>query len=750
MKAKNPAAGYSFGTFKGVFTPSILTIIGVVMYLRFGWTLGNLGLAKTLLMVTVCSCVTLATGLSLSALATNRAVRGGGAYFLVSRAFGAEAGAAIGIPLFFSQAVSTAFYVAGFSEAFISAVPAAASADPRVVGSMTLVALALLSVFSASLALKTQFFIMGAIVLSLVSFFLGSAPAGLPDAAEIEIGPHKGFFTVLAVFFPAVTGILSGLGMSGDLRDGARSIPRGTIAAVLTGYAIYMAVPLAFTAFVGDHPALVSDPALFIKCSRWPALVLLGVWAACLSSALGSMLAAPRVLQALARDRLAPAALGRGFGSGDNPIASSCLTFAIALAAVWAGGVDALAPVLTMVNLLVYALLNLAAALEENIGSAAWRPTFKVPARISWAGLALCLAMMLLIGVGPALAAIAAVGAIHALMVRRRLNARWDDIRRSVMRSAARFVLRRLEERPEDGRNWQPDILALGAGNTRRLWLADLASAISRDRGFLTFASVVPEEGWDEKRIAEAHSAVRDWALKRDVEAFARVYPARTPHDGMLELVKAYGFGPLSPNTILAGAPSDADSAAAVGDVAALAARRGKNILLASGGDGSGDAKSAPAERSATAARGETRRIDLWWRGGGGNAPFLLALASLIRQSDAWRDARLRLCHVAEGGEAPENAEKRLEDFLRSVRVNAEVYVVVPDGNSTPQETICAGSGDADLVLLGLRPPASGESGESYGAYLLDCRVFASDLRLVLFALASENVDFGSVFQSFA
>ena len=137
--------GYGFGAFKGVFTPSILTIIGVVMYLRFGWVLGNLGIGRTLLLVTLCNSVTLLTGLSLSALATNREVRGGGAYYLVSRAFGAETGAAIGIPLFLSQAIATAFYAAGFTEALTSAVPAAAGWDPRVVGTATLLAMAAVS-----------------------------------------------------------------------------------------------------------------------------------------------------------------------------------------------------------------------------------------------------------------------------------------------------------------------------------------------------------------------------------------------------------------------------------------------------------------------------------------------------------------------------------------------------------------------------------------------------------------------------
>ena len=738
--------GYGFGAFKGVFTPSILTIIGVVMYLRFGWVLGNLGLGRTLLLVTLCNSVTLLTGLSLSALATNREVRGGGAYYLVSRAFGAEAGAAIGIPLFLSQAVSVAFYVAGFSEALAGAFPAVAGQDPRLVGSATLLALGALSVFSANLALRAQFLIMAAIALSLVSFFLGGAPAGLPPGAapagfwQAAAAEPKGFFLVLAVFFPAVTGILSGLGMSGDLRDPGRAIPRGTLGAILTGYLVYLAVPVGLFLFAGASPALVSDPMLFQKCARWPALVLLGVWAACLSSALGSLLAAPRVLQALSRDRLVPAFLGRGHGRGDDPLAASLLAFALAFGAVWAGGVDVLAPVLTMINLLVYALLNLAAALEEALGSPAWRPTFRVPATAAAAGFLLCVGTMALISPGATLAALLLVGAIHWLMVRRRLRARWDDLRRSALRGAVRALLRALGRHPEDARNWQPDVLAMAGAPTRRPWFVELAGAASRDRGLLTLAAVVPEDGWDDARTEEARRTVREWAERRGVEAFVRVQAAADPWAGMRELVRTYGFGPIRPNTVLLGLPEDADAAVGAASVVALAARLRRNALLALRTDDAPD--SAP-----DAATEDGRTIDLWWRGRGANAPFLLAIACQLLRSRRWAGARLRLLHAAEDGEEPARAEETLRAFLRDARVRADVEIRSAPSAGAAFETIRAASADAGLVLLGLRAPAPGESDADYGAYLLACRRGLSPLPCVVFGLAAEGLDFRGVFE---
>ena len=148
--------GYGFGTFQGVFTPSILTIIGVILYLRFGWMLGNVGLATSLVIVTVGSAITFLTGLSISALATNMRLKGGGAYFMLSRSFGAEAGAALGIPLALSQTVAVTFYVAGFAEALTrSGLPVVSACDPRLVGLATLTVLAVVATLSANVALKS-------------------------------------------------------------------------------------------------------------------------------------------------------------------------------------------------------------------------------------------------------------------------------------------------------------------------------------------------------------------------------------------------------------------------------------------------------------------------------------------------------------------------------------------------------------------------------------------------------------------
>ena len=253
------------GTFGGVYTPSILTILGVIMYLRFGWVVGNVGLVGSLIIVTLATSITLLTSLSVCAIATDKVVRVGGAYYMISRCLGIEVGGAVGISLYFAQALSIALYTIGFAE---SVVQTFGSLNQTYVALITTILVAILAVTSAEVAVKAQYVIMGAIILSLVCLVFGGAiPDVTPQGWDI---PADGvpFWGVFAVFFPAVTGIMSGVSMSGDLRNPSRSIPTGTLAAVGTGYVVYMILPLII-AMRADTATLINVPLAMQMMSLW-------------------------------------------------------------------------------------------------------------------------------------------------------------------------------------------------------------------------------------------------------------------------------------------------------------------------------------------------------------------------------------------------------------------------------------------------------------------------------------------------
>lgn len=722
---KSEKRGYAFGTFQGVFTPSILTIIGVVMYLRFGWMLGNVGLAASLLIVTIGSAITFLTGLSISALATNMRMKGGGAYFILSRSLGLEAGAALGIPLALSQSICVSFYVAGFAEALVnSSLPVVSGWDVRIVGLATLAILGAVATLSADIALKSQFFIMGAIAFSLVSFFAGASP---DVAAPAKVVPHEDFWVVFAVFFPAVTGILSGLGMSGDLKNPGKSIPLGTLSAVLTGYAVYMAIPIALNAFVSDPALLRSNTMILQKCARWQFPILLGVWAATLSSAIGSFLCAPRVLQALSRDRLLPGFLGRGFGKADEPYFASVCCFAIAALGILLGDINILAPILTLFNLSTYGLLNFCAAMEEAMSNPAWRPTFRVKAYFSFAGFVFCVAVMFMISPGWTFAALFCEAAIYWFVKRKNLRARWSDMRGGIYASLAKFALARMEvsKAAVAARNWRPNLLVLSRLPIQNPMMFNLAKGVSGPGSFVTFASVLPEAFADVHREGELRDSVLRAAEKAGVDGNVKLLPAADEFAGVSELVRTYGFGAVSPNTIVLGIPQNDAHCLAMAGVIRTAVQNSKNVILT--GDGSDVVvPSGP--------------VDVWWRGGGGNGSLMLALAFLL-----FRKAELRVNMIV-GRRSREEAENELSSFLRNVRFPATTRVVEM-GEAHFSEIIKMHSLDASLTFIGLRQPSADETNEAYGRYLLAMFAMAKEIPLPVFVLAAEDVDFRRIFE---
>jgi len=725
---KGAKPGYQFGAFQGVYTPSVLTILGVIMYLRFGWVLGNVGLPLTLVIVTLATAITFLTGLSLSSLATNMRVEGGGAYFIISRSLGVEAGAAIGLPLFLAQALGISFYIAGFSEAVVDVFP---HLHMKLVGVVTLVIMTILAAKSADIALKSQFIVMAVIFASLISFFIGSAPDPALLGETAAIPAPKPFWIVFAVFFPAVTGIEAGIAMSGDLKKPARSLPRGTLSAILTGYLVYIAVPIYLSSVISDHRLLLTEPLIMRHVARWGQIIVLGVWAASISSAMGALLGAPRTLQALARDRVIPAFFGRGFGRGNDPRIATATAFLIGLAGILGGDLNFIAPVLSMFFLTSYGLLNVSAGLEELTSPPSWRPKFRVPWMVSLAGAFACFAAMFMISPGATFVAWFVAGTVYFLMERRSMAARWGDMRNAILRLVIRSAMTRLSRRDVHERTWRPNILVMSGSPASRWYLTELANAISHDRGFLTVAAIVPR-GTPPDRGAQLSRSLQDYLDRRKVPAFAKVYPAATPLSGARTLAQAYGYGPVNPNTILLGETERPENYREFADLLRLAHERQQNVIFVREGE----------EEAVTS---EKESIIVWWYGAQQNLALMLALAHLLKRGEGWRRATLTLKSIVPTEKEREGALARLRTFIEKVRVDAKAEVVVePSREVFP--CIREHSAGADLVLLGMRAPEQEETAEAYADYYGHLVERSSGLPPVAFVLASEEIDFRAIF----
>ena len=681
-----PAVSSGLGTFGGVFTPSILTILGVIMYLRLGWVVGNVGLLGTLIIVTLATSITLLTALSICAIATDRVVRVGGAYYMIGRSLGIEIGGAVGIPLYFAQALSVALYTIGFAE---SVVRSFGNLNQLYVALITTVAVAALALTSAKLAIRAQYFIMVAIAISLISLFFGKPL----EPTEIEMWGAEGesFWTVFAVFFPAVTGIMAGVNMSGDLRDPIKSIPTGTLAAVGTGYVVYMALPILL-ASRANALSLIEDPLIMQRMAVWGPAILLGVWGATLSSAIGSLLGAPRIAQALARDRVLPSWLGwlgKGSGKEDEPRLGTIFTLGVVIATVCIGELDLIAPILSMFFLTTYLVLNVAAGIEGFLQSPSFRPVFRVHWSLSLLGAIGCLAVMFLINAVSTVIAAVIVLIIYFWLERRQLQTAWGDTRRGMWMTLLRTGIFQVGDYI-DPKNWQPNILVLSGAPTKRWNLIELADAFTQNRGLITVSSILPVGSHSVRQKGKMETTLREQIEKRDVQALVRLVTAPSMFEGASNILEIYGIGPLTPNTFLLGASFTPEHRESYCKLVTKIHRAQRNVLI--------------LNENSNFGFGSRRQVDVWWGGLNNNGGLMLLLAYLLRSHPDWHNARVNLKLVVEDETEVQQARDHVNDLVKELRVGVEVKVVVSDKRSFPQ-ILRESSRKADLIFLGLPEP---------------------------------------------
>ncbi|MEM7593169.1 MAG: amino acid permease [Cyanobacteria bacterium P01_A01_bin.83] len=355
-----------YGTFEGVFKPTLLTILGAIMYLRVGWVVGNAGLVGGILVILAAVSITLATGLSLASIASNTRLSAGGPYAMIAKALGLEVGAAIGIPLFLCQAFAVAMYVFGFREGWLNIFP---QHSPLLVDLGVFILVFTIASVGASWAFRIQYLVILAIAISLISIF--ASPLFWQSQQELVLfGDFPGsletefvgisFWGVFAVFFPAVTGIMSGVNMSGELQNSRINIPRGTLAAIGVSSVVYLAL-CYWVAKVASPQELVNNYTIAINKAWWQPGVLLGLLAATFSAALSSLVGAPRILVALARDNVIPQSrwIAKLSGNGE-PRRAIFLSSLFVVGALMLRDLNAIAPLITMFFLITYAARSFA------------------------------------------------------------------------------------------------------------------------------------------------------------------------------------------------------------------------------------------------------------------------------------------------------------------------------------------------------------------------------------------------------
>ncbi|GAB4186874.1 MAG: Na-K-Cl cotransporter [Phycisphaeraceae bacterium] len=694
-----------FGTFGGVFTPCVLTILGVIMFLRFGQVVGQSGVWHALMIVLAAKAITTLTGLSLSAIATNTRVKGGGAYYLISRSLGVEFGGAIGVVFFFAQAISVAMYVVGFTEAFVDAFPYV-KASPVLISSIVNVLVFVCVFIGAGWTIKVQYGILAVLGLSIAAIVAGAIPRVDPEVFRANLEPAyvdgQSFFTMFALFFPAVTGIMAGANMSGDLKDPARSIPRGTLWAILVTGAVYVGLALLLAA-AAPRQSLIDNNLIVkeVSVSAW--LVTAGIFAATLSSALGSMMGSPRILQAFAKDRvfkvLGPLAVGSG--ASNEPRRATVLTFLIAQTCIMLGDLNAIAPVITMAFMITYGTLNLATFYEAITKNPSYRPRFRFCHwSLSLLGAIGCLGVMFLIEPFWAGVSILAMVGLHRLIGRREVRARWGDVHSGLLFERARKNLIELEAQMYHPKNWRPIVLALSGAGWTRAHIPMYGHWLTAGHGILMLGQVIPGELQDRmQRRRQQEELLFNFIQQQDLEAFPIVVVAPDLTKGIESLVQCHGIGPLRPNTVMLGWPNTPDKAESFGSTLRTIDHLGLNIVAVKYRDETLEAWEVP--------RGT---IDVWWRGKD-NGPLMLLLAHLLTKNDAWRSKTIRLIRVVPNEAARQEVVGHLNELIESSRIDAEPVVITMDDPITAIHTT---SREAAVVFLGLICPEKGEEKDFY------------------------------------
>lgn len=689
-----------FGTFTGVFTPTLLTILGVIMFVRLPWVVGNGGLLGAFAVMGLAMGITVCTGLSMSSIATNTRVGAGGPYAMITRSLGLEVGGSIGVPLYLSRPLGIAMYVFGFREGWLWIFP---EHNALIIDLVVYGALFSLAYLSADLAFRVQYAIMAIIAVSIISV-IASPRLFDPQGSLAMWGSWPGFpedgfqgadyWIVFAVFFPATTGILAGANMSGDLENPRRSIALGTMWAIGISTVIYF-VLATWASYIGSPDELINNYNFFIDTSYFGPGVLAGLLGATFSSALASAVGGPRILLAMGQNRIMPRSqwLAQTSSRGE-PRNSVLLTAVLTFACLMVRDLNAIAPLVTMFFLITYLMINVVLLVESSLGLASFRPSLSIPRVIPLLGAIGCVFTMFIVNPTFGLIAVGTAVAIYFWISWRELDHTPDDMRSSIFAAFAEWAAVRVMEMRGDKniRAWKPNLLVPLQKSSDALEHYDLLREICRPEGSLKLLGL---ETYDSEDALPEH--VRQLGEQfRDDEIFATwtvlecLNFARGVQHGLQALQSAF----FRPNMLFLTLPDDPAHYEQFGEIIVSAHDTGVGVLFLG------------RHPAVTLDRGQA--VNLWIRRdrSGWDVPAAfehnnldLTLLMGFRLMRHW-DAEVNVITVVPDPSEREDAEKFLAEVCDLARLPASTSVQVMTG---PFDECAAAAPESDLDILGLQ-----------------------------------------------
>ncbi|KAF1426036.1 Solute carrier family 12 member 1, partial [Spheniscus mendiculus] len=635
---ENKAGFVKFGWVKGVLVRCMLNIWGVMLFIRLSWIVGQAGIGLGIIVIGLSVVVTTLTGISMSAICTNGVVRGGGAYYLISRSLGPEFGGSIGLIFAFANAVAVAMYVVGFAETVVELLKESdtlmvdESNDIRIIGTITVVCLLSISVAGMEWEAKAQVILLFVLLIAIANFFIGTviptnnekkargffnyqgnnfgikswwyvsfSPIFAASIFAENFGPDfrsgEGFFSVFAIFFPAATGILAGANISGDLKDPQSAIPRGTMLAILITTVAYIGVAICVAScVVRDATGNINDTVVpgmscngssacslgydFSRCASQPCdyglmnnfqvmsmvsgfgpLITAGIFSATLSSALASLVSAPKVFQALCKDNIYKALhfFAKGYGKNNEPIRGYVLTFVIAMAFILIAELNTIAPIISNFFLASYALINFSCFHASYAKSPGWRPAFRYYNMwVSLFGALLCCGVMFVINWWAALITYAIELFLYIYVTYKKPEVNWGSSTQALYYINALDSALALTTVEDHVKNFRPQCIALTGAPMIRPALLDITHTFTKNNGLCICCEVYT--GPRKLCVKEMNSGMakkQAWLTKNKRKAFYAAVAADSFRDGVKSLLQASGLGRMKPNTLVIGFKKD-------------------------------------------------------------------------------------------------------------------------------------------------------------------------------------------------
>ncbi|XP_059668408.1 cation-chloride cotransporter 1 [Cornus florida] len=721
--------GVKLGTMMGVFVPCLQNILGIIYYIRFTWIVGMAGIGGSLMLISFCGLCTFLTTISLSAIATNGAMKGGGPYYLIGRALGPEVGVSIGLCFFLGNAVAGSLYVLGAVETFLKAVPVAGifrETVTKVNGTKVAEPISTpnlhdLQIYGIVVTIILCFIVFGGVkminrvapaflipvLFSVFCIFIGIAlarkdhPATGITGLSLEtfkdnwssdyqmtnnagIPDPKGkiywdFNALVGLFFPAVTGIMAGSNRSASLKDTQRSIPVGTLAATLATSLLYLISAVLFGA-LATRQKLLTDRLLTATIAwPFPAIIYVGIILSTLGAALQSLTGAPRLLAAIANDDILPVLNYFKVADGCEPNIATLFTAFICIGCVIIGNLDLITPTITMFFLLCYSGVNLSCFLLDLLDAPSWRPRWKFHHwSLSLLGASLCIVIMFLISWSFTVVSLALASLIYYYVSIKGKAGDWGDGFKSAYFQLALRSLRSLGANQVHPKNWYPIPLVFC-----RPWgklpenvpchpkLADFANCMKKKgRGMSIFVSILDGEyhecAEDAKAACKQLSAYIDY---KRCEGVAEIVVAPSMSAGFQGIVQTMGLGNLKPNIVVMRYP-EIWRRENLTEIPITFVGIINDCIVAN--------KAVVIVKGLDEWPNEYQRqfgtIDLYWivRDGG----LMLLLSQLLLTKESFESCKIQVFCIAEEDSNAEELKADVKKFLYDLRMQAEVIVV--------------------------------------------------------------------------